>query len=165
VEVLITSNSLATAAPERLPIDSTAAASVAVRFWRSPWIKVVSCPQATSLNCVRVGARQEDDIHMLLGVNRKASRQALLPAEKQRHVELAVGHQAHRQQLSAIVCATAPSVPGIRAAGETRALDGVRPHQTQYLLFELVVESSPGAKWEHLTGTSSWRTIRVPGSC
>ncbi len=94
--MLITSNSLATATPERLPTDSTAAASVAVRFWRSPWIKVVSCPQATSLNLVRGGRRQEDDIHMLLGVNRKAWRRALLPAEKQRHVKLAVGHKAHR---------------------------------------------------------------------
>ena len=94
--MLITSNSLAEATPERLPIDSTAAASVAVRFWRSPWIKVVSCPKATSLNCVRVGASQEDDIHMLLVVHRKALRRALLPSEKQCHVKLAVGHKAHR---------------------------------------------------------------------
>ena len=95
MEVLTTSNSLAEATPERLPTDSTAAASVAVRFWRSPWIKVVSCPKSTSLSFVPVGARQKNDIDMLLGVNRKAWRQALLPAEKWRHVKLAAGDEVH----------------------------------------------------------------------
>lgn len=91
--MLITSNSLATATPERLPTDSTAAASVAVRFWRSPWIKVVSCPNALSIESVPVGACRRNDINILL-VNRKAWKRALLPVEKQRHVRLAVGQEA-----------------------------------------------------------------------
>ncbi len=78
--MLITSNSLATATPERLPTDSTAAARVAVRFWRSPWIKVVSCPKATSFKSVPFGARQENDTDMLLVVSGKSwSRELLCP--------------------------------------------------------------------------------------
>jgi len=77
--VLITSNSLATATPERLPTDSTAAARVAVRFWRSPWIKVVSCPKATSFKSVPFGARQENDTDMLLVVRKAWSRELLCP--------------------------------------------------------------------------------------